>query len=126
MPADPDDWRRSGQEKRLEGLVFEYRPFEPPSQEGLRAWRSKSTGTVTESFSARPPHFAADWEKVDPPHGWDHEHCEFCWATFVAKDASSDPSHLTEGYVAEGKHWVCAQCFADFRDELGWSVAEDG
>jgi hypothetical protein len=124
VPADPDDWRRTGQEKHLTGAVFEHRSFERPYQQGLRAWRSKSTGTVAESFSAEPPAYASDWEEIDPPHSWDHEHCKFCWATFVPAGTSDDPSHLTEGYVSEGKHWVCARCFADFRDEFGWTVAE--
>jgi hypothetical protein len=125
MPQSPEDWRRAGQEKRLMGAAFERRPFDPPPQEGLRAWRSKSTGHVAESYSSSPPGNADDWEQIEPPHPWDHEHCEFCWATFMPAGASNDPSTLTEGYVTDGDRWVCDKCFADFRDEFGWTVSED-
>lgn len=59
-----------------------------------------------------------------PRQTWDHEHCKFCWAKFMAEGASDDPSVLAEGYVTEGDHWVCERCFADFRQEFGWTVAE--
>lgn len=116
-----------GQEQTLMGKVLERRPYGPPSQEGLRAWRSPSRGTVIEGFYTSPPSdgimSADDWEEIAPPHPWDHDHCEFCWATFMVAGASSDPSTLAEGYVTEKGQWICDQCFADFRDEFDWSVA---
>jgi len=42
----------------------------------------------------------------------------------MAEGASDDPSILTEGYVTEGDHWVCESCFADFREEFGWTVVD--
>jgi hypothetical protein len=122
MAADSGDWRRTGQEKHLMGAAFEHRSFEHPSQEGLRAWKSRSSGRVVEGFSTPPLGDADDWEEIDPPHPWDHEHCAFCWATFTAAGPPGDPSQLTEGYVSEG-HWVCADCFADFRDEFNWTTS---
>src|SRR5690606_14573242 len=40
--------------------------------------------------------------------GWDHEHCELCWAkiSLMAGDAP-------EGY-ADGKTWICAECYDRF------------
>jgi hypothetical protein len=57
-----------------------------------------------------------------PRLGWDHDHCEFCWAKFAEADA---PEVRREGYVTAEGRWVCASCFADFRGRFGWQV-EDG
>src|SRR4051812_45608855 len=69
--------------------------------------------------------------------GWEHEHCEFCWAKFLdasyspehADALTADPSLLSEGYTEApggkppaGEHWICRRCFEDFRDEFGWTV----
>ncbi len=52
---------------------------------------------------------------------WEHDHCVLCSAKL-----SCDEVDLNEGYATEDEyHWVCAECFADFRDELGWSVDQD-
>jgi hypothetical protein len=72
----------------------------------------------------------ADWEEIAPPHPWDHDHCEFCWAKFeeaakVVERQSADPSVLTEGYVTadpDVDKWICGRCFEDFKDEFNWSV----
>jgi hypothetical protein len=62
-----------------------------------------------------------------PRPGWDHEHCTFCWAKFMPAGAQpGDPEILTEGYVSEADRWICEGCFADFRDEFGWTVREAG
>ena len=93
MTAGPDDWRRRGQEDYLTGARFERRHYQPP-----------------------PPATA------HRDHPWDHEHCELCWATFMPAGASRDPAILTEGYVTDDDRWVCDRCFADFRDELSWTL----
>ena len=44
--------------------------------------------------------------------GWNHDHCEFCGATF-----SLDKQDLNEGYVTEDNYrWVCNVCFNDFKN----------
>lgn len=58
------------------------------------------------------------------PH-WDHEHCSFCWEKFMPEGTSEEISHITEGYVTGDDNWVCPRCFADFRDEFGWTVVGD-
>ena len=46
-----------------------------------------------------------------PSPKWDHDHCEFCWATFSEHDGD-----LHEGYCAlDKKRWICEQCFQDFK-----------
>lgn len=48
--------------------------------------------------------------------GWDHDHCEFCWGKF-----SLSPGDLHAGYSTEDSyHWVCPDCYEDFKDEFNW------
>jgi hypothetical protein len=49
-------------------------------------------------------------ERPDPDSeiiegGWDHEHCELCWAEIAASG-----EHQREGYT-DGKTWICVSCF---------------
>lgn len=64
---------------------------------------------------------------------WDHDHCDFCWATFM--DRGDVPDVLREGYTnaeqvingtitPESAIWICLQCFEDFRERFKWSVAD--
>ena len=47
---------------------------------------------------------------------WDHDHCSFCGRKF-----SNSVGDLHDGYVTDDRmHWVCSECFEDFRDEFGW------
>jgi hypothetical protein len=100
MPS-ADDWRRRWQEDYLRGATLTWRRYQ--------------------ALSAN----------------WEHEHCEFCWAKFLdanyspvhAETLKSDPEVLAEGYTEApggsqpaGEHWICPQCFEDFRDEFGWTV----
>jgi hypothetical protein len=138
VPAAPDDWRRMGQEPHLMGVDLEQRPYTPPAQERLKAWRPSSLGVVTEGFADAPPSEGLlaqsgavdDWEEVEPPHAWDHDHCKFCWVTFeeqakVAARPPLDRRVVTEGYLVVGsRHWICEECFEDFKDEFRWSVTK--
>ena len=80
-----------------------------------------------------------DWVEIDPL-GWDHDHCEFCWAKFMDPSSSEEarrhvaehPEVYTAGYVAieerpEGVRysWVCPRCFNGFADRFGWRVVEE-
>ncbi len=64
--------------------------------------------------------------------GWDHDHCEFCWATLMDADAPErDPDALSEGYATTAEHprgadyhWVCPSCFDDFAAMFGWRVVD--
>lgn len=49
---------------------------------------------------------------------WEHEHCEFCWEKFSKAD-----DDLHSGYcTADRKHWICSECFEEFREEFRWTV----
>jgi hypothetical protein len=53
--------------------------------------------------------------------GWEHDHCEFCGAKFSCRGGDLQHGYSTE----DGYHWICAQCFGDFRDEFGWQLVDD-
>lgn len=54
---------------------------------------------------------------------WDHDHCDFCFATFMVED---HPDVLHQGYATSDEyHWVCEKCFADFRELFQWAVVEE-
>lgn len=51
--------------------------------------------------------------------GWDHDHCEFCGAKF----SEGLPDTLHEGYsTTDNYHWICDDCFKDFKDQFEWKV----
>lgn len=63
-------------------------------------------------------------EYTPPRSGWDHDHCEFCWAEF---GTSSVEEVLREGFCTPDQYrWVCPTCFEDFRDRFGWTVEDRG
>jgi hypothetical protein len=58
-----------------------------------------------------------------PREDWDHDHCEFCGAKFME---SGGPEILKAGYVTDDDYrWICQQCFADFKGEFNWVVADE-
>jgi hypothetical protein len=59
---------------------------------------------------------------------WDHDHCTGCWARFAG---SNIPDAFQEGYAvtSDYKHgedyvWICAECFAALKEQLGWRLVE--
>ena len=66
------------------------------------------------------------WRTYRPyREGWDHDHCEFCFATFA--EANLIPDALHEGYSTVDEYrWICERCFGDFRHRFEWTVVECG
>ena len=55
--------------------------------------------------------------------GWDHDHCEFCWATF---DDERLPDALREGWTTPDEYrWICDTCFSDFKDQFNWHIQQN-
>ena len=51
---------------------------------------------------------------------WEHDHCELC-----SKKFSEEPGDTNGGYVTtDGYHWICDECFADFKERFKWEVVE--
>ncbi|MBE6911452.1 MAG: hypothetical protein E7473_02905 [Ruminococcaceae bacterium] len=47
--------------------------------------------------------------------GWEHEHCEFC--------AERIDNTTAEAYSTEDRyHWICKECYNDFKDMFEWEV----
>ena len=63
------------------------------------------------------------WKRWSPyKPGWDHDHCEFCTVHLADRTLSDDADTQLEGYVTEDdQHWVCRNCFRDFRDRFKWT-----
>lgn len=56
--------------------------------------------------------------------GWDHDHCEFCGATFSV--GAKHEGSIDHGYTAkQGYYWVCEQCFSDFQEQFNWKVVSE-
>jgi|SRR5262249_25127165 len=54
---------------------------------------------------------------------WDHDHCCFCFADFEVEHDPRYPDVLHEGYCTlDEYHWICAECFDDFRERFEWRV----
>jgi hypothetical protein len=120
----------------LAGATLVWRSWSAPPISDGRAWRLPD-GTVMEAANpdAKPPRGA-----VEPvaPRSWDHDHCDFCWAAFMAatgprgqqKVREGDPEVFTAGYTpadpATARVWICSACFEDFRDRFGWTVVGEG
>jgi len=55
---------------------------------------------------------------------WDHDHCAFCTVHIGDHVFEDDTDTQLEGWVTEdGMHWICNQCFEDFRQRFEWVVA---
>ena len=53
-----------------------------------------------------------------PCEKWDHDHCAFCWDKFSESDGD-----LRSGYsTADGKFWICDECFNDFKEMFKFEV----
>ena len=53
------------------------------------------------------------------PH-MDHDHCNFCWATFSEYD-----DDLHEGYCTPDEtYWICPECFNDFKEMFHWTLED--
>lgn len=66
------------------------------------------------------------WQALRP--GWDHDHCTVCTAKIWDRADTSQGEHLEgyatcEDFVRGADHeWVCAKCFEDFKDRMGWQA----
>jgi hypothetical protein len=65
---------------------------------------------------------------------WEHDHCSFCMREFAERGAAThEPGTVHEGYSTAGPpaspkdnyYWVCADCFGEFRERLGWTVRSE-
>ena len=55
---------------------------------------------------------------------WDHEHCEFCWARFSDFEGDLHEGYCTESSNTKEAHWICPECYDDFKERFKWTVHE--
>lgn len=80
--------------------------------EGDWRYRGQDKWLAGKAFIRRP------YSEYRP--GCDHDHCEFCCKKF-----SLSNDYEQTGYSCDDNyHWVCDDCFQDFRGTFRWSVTE--
>ncbi|MDR1840510.1 MAG: hypothetical protein LBQ86_01115 [Holophagales bacterium] len=52
---------------------------------------------------------------IQPREDWDHDHCEFCTDKI---DASTGMAY----YTKDTHHWICEECYADFKELFEWKL----
>lgn len=63
-------------------------------------------------------------EYKNPRDGWDHDHCEFCWHKFMENPDGME-NCSKQGYCSiDGRYWVCAKCFKDFKEKFNWDLID--
>ena len=92
------------------------------------AWAGTDDWRNDASEFLRGTHFTSS--PFVAPAGWDHYHCECCWAKFA-----SDPAWLAKapdlqacGHTATTDsgngpvvYWVCNACFDDLAEPFAWT-----
>ncbi len=79
-------------------------------------WRLDVGGGGLEGAKLFKKSYPSEWRKPD----WDHDHCDFCAAKFMAVGHAGA---LHEGYCTEDEErWVCNQCYEDFKRQFDWTV----
>lgn len=48
-----------------------------------------------------------------------HDHCELRWARFSKYDKDLHAGY----YEKDSKSWICDDCYMNYKDLFGWSVA---
>jgi hypothetical protein len=69
--------------------------------------------TNQENYLAQKQVIHTEWEPRQA--NWNHDHCAFCSKTI---DHSTGKAYCT----TDKYHWICDDCFTDFKDMFGWSV----
>ena len=63
----------------------------------------------------------AKWAKTR--ESWHHDHCDFCAKKIW--DGAAGEDEVDVGFTtADDRHWICDECFADFRERFESTVAE--
>jgi DNA-directed RNA polymerase subunit RPC12/RpoP len=67
----------------------------------------------------------SQWTRPKP--SWDHDHCAGCWAKFSDSDGQEvqRAGYTTgEDYPKGARYeWVCADCFRELKEVMGWITA---
>jgi hypothetical protein len=70
-------------------------------------------------LAGRTVRWAVWWPCRD---GWDHDHCEFCWAEISDRPVDEHTEYNAAWVTENDHHWICPTCFADFRERFAWVI----
>lgn len=111
------DWRLKGQQKYLKDVVL-YRIVFPQFWSKAFADKNEFYQSILRSAKNHVKTFPKTKEYLEGEKiqlFW-HEHCEFCWEKAMT-------NMECEFYCTKDmKHWICQECFNDFKDKFGWIV----
>lgn len=111
------DWRLNGQEEYLADETL-YKVTFPDFWKNAYAQKN--------GFYQKIRNYAV--KLVEEEHRWEeylegerigkfwHQHCNFCWEKATTDEAGT--FYCTDDMY----HWVCEECFHDFREQFNWTV----
>ncbi len=111
------DWRLNGQEECLQNAVL-YKIVFPDFWKKAYVDKNEFYQSIlryaenhVKAFPDTKQHLENDQIQLF----W-HEHCDFCWGKAMT-------NMNCEFYCTKDmRHWICKECFEDFKDKLGWTV----
>ena len=111
------DWRLNGQEEYLKDVVL-YKIVFPEFWAKAFADKNEFYQSIlryAENHVKAFPDTKAYLEGEKIQLFW-HEHCDFCWEKAMTNTEC-------EFYCTKDmRHWICKECFEDFKDKFGWIV----
>ena len=116
---EKDDWRLNGQEEYLSNALL-YKIKFPDFWEKAYAEKNEFYDLVKKDALqfVNTMHRGEEWSDGENiQHFW-HEHCEFCWEKALTDKAGE--FYCTQDF----KHWICLECFNDFKDMFHWNIAD--
>ena len=111
-----DDWRLRGQENYLKDLTL-YKVIFPDFWKIAYADKNafyQMISTEAHRFAEQMQRGKDYLEGEKIQHFW-HEHCELCW-----EKATTDKECVFY-CTKDMRHWVCQNCFNDFKNSFGWA-----
>ena len=111
------DWRLNGQEEYLQKAVLYIVVF-PIFWEKAYANKNRFYQKILRNAENFVKIYPDKKEYLDCDKAqllW-HEHCDFCWEKTMTNTEC-------EFYCTKDMyHWICKECFEDFKDKFGWTV----
>ena len=116
------DWRLQGQEKYLSNVTL-YKVSFPEFWEKALCEKNEFYKKIEKAPLTYRKDADGNWVvvEVEPmpieeaARHW-HKHCEFCWEKAMTNIEG-------EFYCTKDMHhWICKECFEDFKDKFGWIV----
>ena len=117
----PDDPRFEGVQFISEGAMIEYKIQQATWLQGVR-WHWAT-------WKERPAVFIDAKTGAETPTVWGHDHCEICHQGFSERYdddlregwAMPGPAGLAEAEWKPNYHWLCPNCFEQYRERLRWT-----